>query len=74
MLTVFIGVNHPEIPARPLVEQLEDMVKNFSGPTISKKSDAVFKFVVKLSSGKARASELRKGSVFSNILSFNVPH
>ena len=41
------------------------MVKNFSGPTMSKKSDAVFKFV---------ASELRKGSVFSNIFSFNVPH
>ena len=39
-----------------------------------KKSNAVFKFVVKLSSGKAGASELRKGSVFSNIFSFNVPH
>ena len=50
------------------------MVKNFSGPTMSKKSDAVFKFVVKLSSGKTGASELRKGSVFSNIFSFNVPH
>ena len=24
MLTVFIGVNHPEIPARLLVEQLEE--------------------------------------------------
>ena len=39
-----------------------------------KKSNAVFKFVVKLSSGKAGTSELRKGSVFSNIFSFNVPH
>ena len=39
-----------------------------------KKSKAVFKFVVKLSSGKAGASELRKGSVFSNTFSFNVPH
>ena len=48
--------------------------RGLSGPTMSKKSDAVFKFVVKLSSGKAGASELRKGSVFSNIFSFNVPH
>ena len=39
-----------------------------------KESDAVFTFVVKLSSGKTGASELRKGSVFSNIFSINVPH
>ena len=36
------------------------------------KSDAVFKFVVKLSSDKPRASELTKGSTLSNIFSFNV--
>ena len=36
------------------------------------KSDAVFKFVVKLSSDKPGASELTKGSVLSNIFSFNV--
>ena len=50
------------------------MVKNFSGPTMSKKSDAVFKFVVNLSNGNPEASELRRGLVFSNIFSFNVPH
>ena len=39
-----------------------------------KKSDAVFKFVVKLSSGKPGASELTKGSAFSNIFSSNVSY
>ena len=50
------------------------MVKNFSGPTMLKKSDAVFKFVVNLSNGNPEASELRRGSAFSNIFSFNVLH
>ena len=36
------------------------------------KSDAVFKFVVKLSSDKPGASELTKGLALSNIFSFNV--
>ena len=39
-----------------------------------KKSDTVFKFVVKLSNGKPGASQLRRGSAFSNIFSFNVLH
>ena len=39
-----------------------------------KKSDAVFKFVVNLSYGNPEASELRRGSAFSNIFSFNVLH
>ena len=36
------------------------------------KSDAVFKFVVKLSSDKPGASELTKGLALSNIFSLNV--
>ena len=39
-----------------------------------KKSDAVFKFVVNLSNGNPETSELRRGSAFSNIFSFNVLH
>ena len=39
-----------------------------------KKSDAVFKFVVNLSNGNPEASELKRGSAFSNTFSFNVLH